>query len=65
MFNFETRPTFYASLTNVQFSRLSHFLRNYKGAEMRRMYCFSGVIVVVGGGGVVNFFVFRSFSRKL
>ena len=28
------------------------------------MYCFSD-IVVVGGGGGVNFFVFRSFSRKL
>ena len=27
------------------------------------MYCFSGV--VVGGGGGVNFFVFRSFSQKL
>ena len=33
-------------------------------AEARHMYCFSGV-VVVGGGGGVNFFVFRSFSRKL
>ena len=36
-------------------------------AEARHMYCFSGVVVVVvvvvGGG--VNFFVFRSFSRKL
>ena len=38
-------------------------------AEARHMYCFSGVVVVVvvvvvivGG---VNFFVFRSFSRKL
>ena len=29
-------------------------------AEPRHMYCFSGV-----GGGGVNFFVFRSFSRKL
>ena len=37
--------------------------------EARHMYCFSGVIIVVGGGGGgssgVNFFVFRSFSRKL
>ena len=32
-------------------------------AEARHMYCFSGVVVVDGGG--VNFFVFRSFSRKL
>ena len=32
-------------------------------AEARHMYCFSGVIVVVGGG--VNFSMFRSFSRKL
>ena len=33
-------------------------------AEARYMYCFSGVIVVVVVGGV-NFFVFRSFSRKV
>ena len=32
-------------------------------AEAIHMYCYSGVGVVVGGG--VNFFVFRSFSRKL
>ena len=32
-------------------------------AEARHMYCFSGDVVVVGGG--VNFFVFRSFSQKL
>ena len=31
-------------------------------AEARHMYCFSGVVVVVGGE---NFFVFRSFSQKL
>ena len=31
-------------------------------AEARHMYCFSSVVVVVVG---VNFFVFRSFSRKL
>ena len=40
-------------------------------AEARHMYCFSGVVVVVVvvvvgvGVGGVNFFVFRSFSRKL
>ena len=36
-------------------------------AEARHMYCFSGgvVVVVVIRGGGVNFFVFRSFSRKL
>ena len=33
-------------------------------AEARHMYCFSGVVIVVVGGGV-NFFVFRSFSQKL
>ena len=33
-------------------------------AEARHMYCFSGSGVVVVRGGV-NFFVFRSFSRKL
>ena len=33
-------------------------------AEARHIYCFSGVVVVVVGGGV-NFFVFRSCSRKL
>ena len=34
-------------------------------AEARHMYCFSGggVVLVVSGG--LNFFVFRSFSRKL
>ena len=31
-------------------------------AEARHMYCFSGCVVVIV---VVNFFVFRSFSRKL
>ena len=31
MFNFETLPTFYGSLTNVEFFRLGPFLRNYKG----------------------------------
>ena len=31
MFNFETGPTFYGSLTNVEYSRLGHFLGNYKG----------------------------------
>ena len=30
MFNFETLPTFYGSLTNVEFLRLGHFLRKYK-----------------------------------
>ena len=33
-------------------------------AEARHMYCFSGVVVVAVVGGV-NFYVFRSFSRKL
>ena len=31
MFNFETWPAFYGSLTNVEFLRLGHFLRNDKG----------------------------------
>ena len=31
MFNFETWPTVNGSLTNVEFLRLGHFLRNYKG----------------------------------
>ena len=31
MSNFETGPTFYGSLTNVEFLRLGHFVRNYKG----------------------------------
>ena len=31
MFKFETWPTFYGSLTNVEFLRLGDFLRNYKG----------------------------------
>ena len=30
-FNFEILPTFYGSLTNVEFLRLGHFLGNYKG----------------------------------
>ena len=30
MFNFETWPTLYGSLTNVEFLRLGHFLRNCK-----------------------------------
>ena len=34
-------------------------------AEARHIYCFPGGGVVVGGGGSVNFFAFRSFSRKL
>ena len=34
-------------------------------AEARHMYCFFGVVVVVVVGGGVNFFAFRSFSRKL
>ena len=37
-------------------------------AEARHTYCFSGVAVIVGGGGAVNFgqvFAFRSFSQKL
>ena len=29
MFNFETWPTFYGSLTKVELLRLGHFLRNY------------------------------------
>ena len=29
--HFETLPSFYGSLTNVEFLRLGHFLRNYKG----------------------------------
>ena len=29
MFNFETEPTFYGSLTNVEFLRLGLFLRNF------------------------------------
>ena len=31
MLNFESWPTFYDSLTYVEFLRLGHFLRNYKG----------------------------------
>ena len=31
MFNFETKPTIYGSLTNFKIMRLGHFLRNYKG----------------------------------
>ena len=31
MFNFETWPTFYGSLTFIEFVRLDHFLRNFKG----------------------------------
>ena len=31
MFYFETWPTFYGALTNVEFLHLGHFLRNYKG----------------------------------
>ena len=31
MFSFETWPTFYGSLSNVEFLCLGHFLRNYKG----------------------------------
>ena len=31
MFNFESGPTFYGSLTYVEFLRLGQFLRNYKG----------------------------------
>ena len=31
MVNFETWPTFYSSLINVEFLRLGHFLKNYKG----------------------------------
>ena len=37
-------------------------------AEMRHMYCFSGVVLVVVVGGGVNFrrvFALRSFSQKL
>ena len=30
MSSFESWPTFYGSLTYVEFLRLSHFLRNYK-----------------------------------
>ena len=33
MFNIETWPTFYGSLTNVEFLRLGDFLRTYKGLE--------------------------------
>ena len=33
MFNFETWPLFYSSLTYVEFLRLGHLLRNYKGHE--------------------------------
>ena len=31
MFNCEPWPTYYGSLTVVEFLRLGHFLRNYKG----------------------------------
>ena len=31
MVNFESIPTFYSSLTFVEFLCLGHFLRNYKG----------------------------------
>ena len=31
MFNFESWPTFYGSLINVEFLHLGHFLRNYEG----------------------------------
>ena len=31
MFNFETWPTFYDSLTNFKILRLGRFLKNYKG----------------------------------
>ena len=31
MFNFESWPTFYGSLTFVEFKHLGHFLRNLKG----------------------------------
>ena len=31
MFNFETCRRFYGSLNYVEFLRLGHFLRNYKG----------------------------------
>ena len=31
MINFEIWPTFYSSLTFVEFLHLGHFLRNYKG----------------------------------
>ena len=31
MFNFEIWPTFHGSLTNDEFLRLGHFLKNYKG----------------------------------
>ena len=35
MFNFETCPTFYGSLTNVEFSRFGHFLRNYMVSQKK------------------------------
>ena len=31
MLNFKSCPTFYGSLTYIDFLRLGHFLRNYKG----------------------------------
>ena len=39
MFNFETRPTFYVSLTNVEILRLGHFLRNYRPRAMKLGSC--------------------------
>ena len=39
MFNFESWPTFYGSLTYVECLRLGRFLRNYKGRAMKLGSC--------------------------
>ena len=56
-------------ISNNIIRKISNFYCLACEAEARHMYCFSSVVVVVVvvvvSVGGVNFFVFRSFSRKL